>query len=251
MTADDPDLSPAEEAAVRARLAEARHTDPVPDHVVARLDAVLADLTADRRVPDGASVAPVAPVAPVVPLASRRRRVLSTGLIAAAAVVALGVALPQVLDSTGGSDGGTSASTADSGGSVAEVGPGEGSDSGGDASGDSDGPAAEAAPSELAESPGAAGGERSGSAFVAPLALSSDEALRPAVRPLARQAAVTTYDASPGCVLDVGAGDRVDATWDGLPAVVVLRPAAAGRRLVEVYVCGSDEVVGSTTVRVP
>lgn len=248
MTADDPDLSPAEEAAVRARLAEARHTDPVPDHVVARLDAVLADLTADRRVPDGA---PVAPVAPVVPLASRRRRVLSTGLIAAAAVVALGVALPQVLDSTGGSDAGTSASTADSGGSVAEVGPGEGSDSGGDASGDSDGPAAEAAPSELAESPGAAGGERSGSAFVAPLALSSDEALRPAVRPLARQAAVTTYDASPGCVLDVGAGDRVDATWDGLPAVVVLRPAAAGRRLVEVYVCGSEEVVGSTTVRVP
>lgn len=248
MTADDPALSPAEEAAVRARLAEARHTEPVPDHVVARLDAVLADLTADRtadpaadrRRPDDA------PVAPVVPLASRRRRALSTGLVAAAAVVALGVALPQVLDSTGGSDAGTSASTADNGGSVAEPGPGAGDDAGGG----SDGAAAEAAPSELAESPGA-GSERSGSAFVAPLALGSDEALRPAVRPLARQAAVTAYDASPGCVLDVGAGDRVDATWDGLPAVVVLRPAAAGRRLVEVYVCGSDEVVGSTTVRVP
>ncbi len=159
--------------------------------------------------------------------------------------MALGVALPQVLDSTGGSDSASSGSAADSGGSVAEAGPGQGDDAG-----DSGGAAAEAAPSELAESPGA-GSERSGSAFVAPLALSSSEALRPAVRPLARQGAVTAYDASPGCALDVGDGDRVDATWDGLPAVVVLRPAEEGRRLVEVYVCGSDEVVGSTTLRAP
>ena len=251
MTADDPALSPAEEAAVRARLAEARHTDPVPDHVVARLDGVLADLTAertaepsavpsaDRREPDDA------PVAPVVPLASRRRRALSTGLVAAAAVVALGVALPQVLDSTGGSDSASSGSAADSGGSVAEAGPGQGS---GD---DSDDAAAGSAPSELAEGDGAASSERAGSAFAAPLALRSDEALRPAVRPLARQGAVTAYDASPGCVLDVGAGDRVDATWDGLPAVVVLRPVEEGRQDVEVFVCGSDEVVASTTLRAP
>ena len=249
MTADDPALSPAEEAAVRARLAEARHTDPVPDHVVARLDGVLADLTAertaepsavpsaDRREPDDA------PVAPVVPLASRRRRAISTGLVAAAAVVALGVALPQVLDSTGGSDSASSGSAADSGGSVAEAGPGQADDS--------DDAAAGPAPSELAEGDGAASSERAGSAFTAPLALRSDEALRPAVRPLARQGAVTAYDASPGCVLDVGAGDRVDATWNGLPAVVVLRPVEEGRQDVEVFVCGSDEVVASTTLRAP
>lgn len=245
MTADDPALSPAEEAAVRARLAEARHTDPVPDHVVARLDAVLADLTvertaapaADRRGPDDA------PVAPVVPLASRRRRALATGLVAAAAVVALGVALPQVLDSTGGSDSASSGSAADSGGSVAEAGPGQGDDS--------DDAAAGSAPSELSEGGGAASSERSGSAFAAPLALRSDQDLRPAVRPLARQGAVTAYDASPGCVLDVGDGDRVDATWDGLPAVVVLRPVEEGRQDVDVFVCGSDEVVASTTLRAP
>jgi hypothetical protein len=59
---------------------------------------------------------------------------------------------------------------------------------------------------------------------------------------------VTAYDATPRCALDVGAGDRVDATWDGAPAVVVLRPAEAGSRVVEVYVCGSDDVVGRTTV---
>ncbi|WP_107766173.1 hypothetical protein [Nocardioides terrigena] len=244
MTADDPALSPAEEAAVRARLAEARHTDPVPDHVVARLDGVLADLTAERTAEPAADRREQddAPVAPVVPLASRRRRALSTGLVAAAAVVALGVALPQVLDSTGGSDSASSGSAADSGGSVAESGPGQGDDS--------DDAAAGSAPSELAESPGASS-ERTGSAFVAPLALRSDEALRPAVRPLARPGAVTAYDASPGCVLDVGAGERVDATWDGLPAVVVLRPVEEGRQDVEVFVCGSDEVVASTTLRAP
>jgi hypothetical protein len=243
MTADDPALSPAEEAAVRARLAEARHTDPVPDHVVARLDAVLADLTAERAEPSAdRREQDDSPVAPVVPLASRRRRALATGLVAAAAVVALGVALPQVLDSTGESDSASSGSAADSGGSVAEDGPGQGDDS--------DDAAAGSAPSELAEG-GVASSERSGSAFAAPLALRSDEALRPAVRPLAGQRAVTAYDASPGCVLDVGDGDRVDATWDGLPAVVVLRPVEEGRQDVEVFVCGSDEVVASTTLRAP
>jgi hypothetical protein len=248
MTADDPALSPAEEAAVRARLAEARHTDPVPDHVVARLDAVLADLTAERTAdptaePSADRGPDDAPVAPVVPLASRRRRALATGLVAAAAVVALGVALPQVLDSTGGSDSASSGSAADSGGSVAETGPGQGDDS--------DDAAAGSAPSELAEGDGAASSERSGSAFAAPLALRSDEALRPAVRPLARPGAVAAYDTSPGCVLDVGDGDRVDATWDGLPAVVVLRPVEEGRQDVEVFVCGSDEAVASTTLRAP
>ena len=161
--------------------------------------------------------------------------------------MALGVALPQVLDSTGGSDSASSGSAADSGGSVAEAGPGQGDDAGDE----SDGAAAGSAPSELAEGDGAASSERTGSAFAAPLVLRSDEALRPAVRPLARQGAVTAYDASPGCVLDVGAGDRVDATWDGLPAVVVLRPVEEGRQDVEVFVCGSDEVVASTTLRAP
>lgn len=231
---DDPTADPAAEAAVRARLAEARHTGPVPDDVVARLDAVLADLTADRR--EGTT--PLAPVVPLPSAPARRRRALATGLVAAAAVVAFGVALPQLLDSTGGSDEATSAS--DSGGSAFEPGPAEDADPGAGA--------AESDPGQLSAGPGTPGSERSGSTYAAPVELSSSEPLRPAVRPLARQGAVTAYDASPGCALDVGAGDRVAATWDGLPAVVVLRPAEAGRRVVEVYVCGSDDVVGSTTV---
>jgi hypothetical protein len=241
MTAhDDPTPLTAAEAAVRARLAEARHTDPVPDDVVARLDAVLADLTADRR------DQPTAPLAPVVPLSApgRRRRALATGLVAAAAVVALGVAVPQVLEETsGGSDGATSASTADRGTSSLEPGPAEDRD---DSSG-AGGGAAESGP--LPEGPGAA--ERSGSAYAAAVELRSDEALRPAVRLLARRGPVAAYDAGAGCALDVGAGDRVAATWDGRPAVVVLRPAEAGRRVVEVFECGATDAVARTTVRAP
>ncbi len=241
MTADDPALSPAEEAAVRARLAEARHTDPVPDHVVARLDGVLADLgappTAASRTthrsrpsypsPPGAGASsppgwsPPRPSWPSAwpsprsstPRAAPTRRPRARRRTAAARSPRPGPARE------------TTRATP----TVPRPGP---------------------RPASWRRAPGA-GSERSGSAFVAPLALSSDEALRPAVRPLARQGAVTAYDASPGCALDVGAGDRVDATWDGLPAVVVLRPPAEGRRLVEVYVCGSDEVVDSTTLRAP
>lgn len=227
---DEPTATPAAEAAVRARLADARHTDPVPDHVVARLDAVLGDLTAERR-QDA-----VAPVVPLLSPGPARRRALATGLVAAAAVVVLGIALPQVLDSTSSSDDTTSASTDDGGGSEARPNLEEAPDGG----------AAESA-GEEAEGPGASS-DRSGSAYAAALELRSSEPLRPLVRPLARRGAVTAYDASPGCALDVGAGDRVDATWDGTPAVVLLRPAEAGRRVVEVYVCGSDEVVRRTTV---
>ena len=88
------DLSAAEERRVRALLAEARHTDPMPTDVAARLDRVIAGLS------EGAPRE-----ADVVPLATRRRRA-SRLLLAAAAVVVLGVGGSQVLDGLGmaGSD---------------------------------------------------------------------------------------------------------------------------------------------------
>ena len=102
MTADDPALTPAEDAAVRARLAEARHTDPVPDR--------------RRRPPRRGARRPRRRAS------RRRRRSRRTGrarrtprLRGAGASSPpawspprpswpLGVGLPQVLDSTGGSD---------------------------------------------------------------------------------------------------------------------------------------------------
>lgn len=71
-----------QDEAVRRRLAEARHTDPVPAEVAARLEMTLAGLVAER----GAG-------AEVVPL---RRRRWPAVLAAAAAVTALGFALPTL-----------------------------------------------------------------------------------------------------------------------------------------------------------
>ena len=42
-------LTPAQDDAVRALLASAKHTDPAPSDVVARLDATLASLSEERR----------------------------------------------------------------------------------------------------------------------------------------------------------------------------------------------------------
>ena len=95
---EPPELTPEEEAEVSRLLAEAGGPVAVPDHVVARLDATLADLVQAER--DTA-------VAPVVPLATRRRwpRVL----LAAAAVVVGGYAVGTAV--TGGSFSGDSASS--------------------------------------------------------------------------------------------------------------------------------------------
>src|SRR5688572_9442692 len=98
-------LSPAEDERIRRLLAEARHTDPMPDAVVARLDRVLTGLAGER--------AERASQAQVVDLAARRRRTAGQLLVAAAAVVAVGFGITQVLPSVdGGSDDSPSATTA-------------------------------------------------------------------------------------------------------------------------------------------
>ncbi len=88
----DQELTPEQEEHVRRLLADARHTEPTPDAVVARLDKVLAGL-ADEP----------ARSADVVHLAHRRRRA-ATLLVAAAAVVVVGVGLSQVLPNGGDSE---------------------------------------------------------------------------------------------------------------------------------------------------
>jgi hypothetical protein len=95
------DLDPAQTEAVRRALAAARHDQPIPAEVAARLDATLAGLVAEDAVPAVAAAmvasAPAEParVAAVIPLRRRRLPVL---LVAAAAVVAAAVATPQLLD---------------------------------------------------------------------------------------------------------------------------------------------------------
>ena len=93
-------LDPQHTERVRRMLAEVRHTEPMPDDVAARLDAVLAGLAspaAEQTEGSGRSADPAA----VVPLADRRRRAGGL-LLAAAAVVVAGVAVGQVMTGAGG-----------------------------------------------------------------------------------------------------------------------------------------------------
>lgn len=77
---------------VRRLLADARHTEPMPEAVVTRLDGVLADLATEP-----------ARSRPVTDLTTRRRRVTQL-LVAAAAVVVLGVGIQQVVQPQSSSD---------------------------------------------------------------------------------------------------------------------------------------------------
>ena len=116
---DGPSEDPLDEAFVRALLGEVgREPEPLPDDVAARLDDVLADLVAERTLPDlpdlpdltatGAGTSAV-----VVPLdAARRRRRRFSALVAAAAVVVGGYAVTTsgVLSGAGSGDSGDAAS---------------------------------------------------------------------------------------------------------------------------------------------
>lgn len=96
----DEELTPEQDDGVRRLLADARHDEPMPHDVAARLDDVLAGLVADRA---GDEDAPEP--SHVVPL---RRRRWPKVLVAAASVCAIGLGATQVIGS-GGDDAGTDA----------------------------------------------------------------------------------------------------------------------------------------------
>jgi len=215
-------LDPAEDARIRALLADARHTEPMPADVVARLDRVLVGLAEER-----------APVAPVIDLA-RRRRTAAKLLVAAAAVVVAGVGIGQVLPS-GGSDNG-SATEATAGDAQA------GGQAEGGGAGDSDrAPTFSSDPS----APQAASGDATrvrGDHF--------GQDVRRVRNQLAggdAQSLVAAPDAT--CLpTPVGDGTVVAATYDGAPAALVLRPPAGDTQVVDLFLCGQDEAARSITL---
>ena len=92
--------------AVRRLLADARHTEPMPADVAARMDDVLADLrqgsSVTAEVPD-AEPSPAPPHPVVVSLAAQRRRRVAGMLVAAAAVVVGAVVVVPHLPTPGSS----------------------------------------------------------------------------------------------------------------------------------------------------
>lgn len=240
----EPDLTPTEEQ-IRALLADARLDEPMPADVAARLDGVLADL--------GDDTAP-ASVAPLPDHAARRRRRLRNLVLAAAAVVVVGVGSTQI-DLPGGD--------ADSGTAAHDQSEALRSESGGDAAASAPAPAPLVLHSDTFER------QVRRSALLQRRLTNLDlSALREGSSPPAAPDSTGlagSADTGAGAALeslsdgyasrcgagDLGRGRKVPARYDGQPAVLVVRPAAAGERRVDLYLCGADEPTRSTTVPVP
>ena len=226
-------LDPAEDERIRRLLANARHTEPMPDAVVARLDRVLSGLSEDRRERTER--------AEVVDLMARRRRTVGQLLVAAAAVVAVGFGITQVLPDLGGGSGGDAQETTAGGAAAdsAEAGDGEGSRF----------VSPESAPE--APSDGATGG-----AAKSTFRISSDE-FGPDVRRARNQleggsAALVEYPAEGCLAVSVEPGSEVVATtYDAAPAALVLRPPSGDVQVVDLYLCGDVEPRRSITLTAP
>ncbi len=226
----DSPLSPADDERIRRLLAEARHTEPIPPAVATRLDDALVAAVADRR--ERAAVESPGPPsrqgADVVDLAARRRRTAVNLLVAAAAVVVMGVGISQVLPQGSGGDAVMSQDRAAEGGDAVD-------DSGGGASQE------EGAP-ELPRPNEAAVKVRS-KRFGADLRRLQSQVARGLVEGEAQP------PTSSGCLtVDVGPGDVVPVSYDGAPAVVVLRPPSGDVQVVDLYLCGDTEPRRSITL---
>lgn len=248
MPEHEPEATPQQQEAVRRLLAGARHDEPVPADVVARLDGVLAQLAGEG--PRAVDPAPPAPHgAEVVDLAARRRRRVTGLLGAAAAVVVLGVGVSQVVDTT----------------------------SGGDA--DSSSPARSSAADEEAAADSGAGAAEEAPVPSAPLAsdLPSQMPVRPgkipaisrktfgqAVLSLRGAALVPSTDSDrvggdelttvPMFVCPpaaFGEGRLLAVRYEGAPAVLAYRSASGQTQSVELLQCGTAEVLRSKVIPFP
>lgn len=245
---DDVDLE------VRALLADAAVTTPMPDEVTARLDAVVAGLVAERDAELGTRGEGATPTADVTDLSTARaRRVRRPWLGAAAAavvVVAAGVTLPGLLgdDDPTGVTAGEQVDAASSGAPTPSR-PGEQSESGASTD-DRDagtltltrtGLEAEVE-AHLAEQPAELSAPTAGGV--------EPEAARPESQedrlPLRQGPKFRASDdaaARPAPCAWPGPGTQVAATLDGEPAILVTRRTAAGT-VVRVVTCadGAAEV---------
>jgi hypothetical protein len=222
-------LSPADDERIRRLLAEARHSEPVPEAVATRLDKVLAGLHADRA--EGENPAPV------IDLAARRRRTAANLLVAAAAALVVGVGISQVLPD--GISGGTdpqATSAEDAAGGSADLG---------------DVDSRNAQPEASPEAPGELDGGMTGKAFRI-----RSEQFGPDVRRLRTQVlqdkhALLAYPPPECLTVDVGAGEVVAAKYDDAPAAIVLRTPSGDVQVVDLYVCGDGAPRRSITLAAP
>lgn len=243
MTEHDPDdreLTPEQEAQVRRLLADARHTAPTPDAVVARLDRVLADLASE----------PVRS-ATVVRLADRRRRA-ATMLVAAAASVAAVIGVGEIISDTGRDDAASPTSEAAGDAEAPAAQPGSGDESRGNAlteSGAAYGLADRRMPFFLQADKFARDTAVLQSQAATLFGYDEDEqtdAVAPEARDLTRVKNRTVCE--PGAW---GGGSYVAVLYDGAEGWVVLRRPQGETQIADLFLCGSESVVRSVTLPFP
>jgi len=250
-----------QEDQVRRVLGSLPPVGPLPPEVAERLDATLADLTAERSANQALSrrgAAEVTPGSPTDELAARRRRRWRTGLVAAASVAVLGVGIGTIADDL--PLGGVSSDTAeDSAGIQAESGAGG---SAPDAGADT-----EEGPAQRPN--GNAGPPQATYLTKSRQNLSSDTLTRD-IRRLAelspvlgarstapqRDAPTESQDKdqalsalAPCDPPSTSRGDRLAAVrLDGQRATLVLRRADSGVREAQIYSCDDGDAVLASTV---
>ena len=233
----DDELTPQETERVRRLLADARHTEPIPDEVAARIDRALAGVVAEP-----------APETSVVPLAERRRRA-GRLLLAAAAVVVGGVAVGQVVDGGGTSSSDESAATSSEVQDRGLPAPDRDSDQADGTELESD-----------AELPGAVAGSQRSFSRLAPREIRSDRFALDAerLRPLATAekssrnslgTAPQAADSVDGCAPGVWGGGRyVRVALDDDAGWLVYRAPRGGTQVVDLFLCGEDSPERSATL---
>lgn len=245
---DESELSPEQEARIHSALAAARVSEPMPDAVVARLDAALADLSRDRATggADPVSVTgsytrgshTTGPTSLDARRARRGRWILFAGAASVAAVVVLSVpGLRPSMPTSGSAD---SSTTADSAAGETEQSPGA--------------PLA-------SSSPGRTPGSEKAATPQAALPRVTRAAFRSDVRRLLADPSAGLASAWPsgadtpgGCSTDTvtpGVVRRIPVLLDQTPAVLELFGIRGGARVVRAVSCDGTQTLASTRVPVP
>lgn len=215
---------------VRRLLAEARHDAPIPEDVAARMDRVLAGLSAERDEAPG--------TAEVVPLELHRRRRAASLLVAAAAIVVGGVTAVQHLPGGSGSQA-TAGGTAESDSVIG----------GPRASGPASAPQIAPGPKDHAGGPLRT---LPGRVRVRPGHFAADAL---SARAAASQTSSQQYDAlkgaAAGCVPSVPDAVVLRATYEKAPAALVFHAAAGSTQIVDLYLCGTSKPIRSITLPTP
>lgn len=223
------DLRPEQEDAVRRLLAGARHDEPLPPEVAARLDTLLGELVATRSARSN-----------VHSLGRSRRQKTRLFLAAAAAAVVVAVVVPKVSTDRGGNDSAGSSSASDQSTTF--------SDGQEDSSLSAQGQSAPSAPAAERAAPSAAAGHV---VLLVPATFDDD------VRRLVQQGTGSKPNSSslalsglgPCGPAAYGTGRLRPAVYDGTLTVLAVRPPVVdGSRVVDLLECGTAVVLRSTTV---